>query len=74
MQPIILDKSRERNCFANTDEPDMLIVHCPRSVSVMPWDSPSAQFAEDYQRQGWRLVKEADAWHLITPQHPAMRQ
>lgn len=70
----ILDKVRERNCVANDIEPDMLIVHCPRSVSVMPWDALSARFVDDCQRDGWRLVREPDAWHLITPFHPAMRQ
>jgi hypothetical protein len=71
---IVLDTVRERNCFANENDPDMLIVHCPRSVSVMPWDSLSARFVDDCQRDGWRLVREPDAWHLITPLHPAMRQ
>jgi hypothetical protein len=70
----ILDRIRERNCFANENDPDMLIVHCPRSVSVMPWDGLSADFCDEHQRRGWRLVKEPDAWHLITPLHPAMRQ
>ena len=69
----ILDTKPPRNCVANENDPDMLVVHCPRSVSVMPWDSLSRRFCDDYQREGWRLVKEADAWHLITPLHPAMR-
>lgn len=70
----ILDTLPPRNCVANDLEPDMLIVHCPRSVSVMPWDSLSARFVDDCQRDGWRLVREPDAWHIITPLHPAMRQ
>jgi hypothetical protein len=70
----ILDTVRERNCFANENDPDMLVVHCPRSISVMPWDALTHQFVDTYQRNGWRLVKEPDAWHLITPLHPAMRQ
>lgn len=70
----ILDMAPARNCAANDAEPDMLIVHCPRAVSVMPWDELSRQFVDDYLRLGWRLVRDPDAWHLITPLHPAMRQ
>lgn len=58
---------------SNTAEPDMLVVHCPRSVSVMPWDALSQWFVAEYVQHGWRLVQEPDAWHLITPLHPAMR-
>lgn len=57
----------------NIDEPDMLIVHCPRTVSVMPWDDLSRRFVEDQQRAGWIAVREPDALHLITPMHPALR-
>lgn len=57
----------------NIDEPDMLIVHCPRTVSVMPWDDLSRRFVEDQQRAGWIAVREPDALHLITPMHPARR-
>ena len=60
------------NAAANDDEPDMLICHCPRAVSVMPWDAIAAQQLEWFRLAGWVIRREGDAVHAITPLHPAM--
>ncbi len=68
---IILDRIR----VCNTEpEPDMLIIHCPRSMTTSPWGEWAAATAEWLESKGWIRHRECDAVHIICPGHPARLQ
>ncbi len=65
---ILLDRIR----VCNTEpEPDMLIIHCPRSMQTEPWCEWAAATAEWLESKGWVRRREHDAVHIICPWHPA---
>jgi hypothetical protein len=54
------------------DEPDMLIIHCPRVVQAAPWSDWAVDMLAYLKDLGWIERRERDAVHVISPLHPAM--
>ena len=56
----------------HADEPDMLLIHCPRVTQAAPWGDWAQDTLEYLKRLGWTERRERDAVHVISPLHPAM--
>lgn len=63
---------QDKSGAVKADEPDMLIIHCPRVVQAAPWGDWAEDTVAYLLTLGWIERRERDAVHIISPLHPAI--
>ena len=59
------------NAQAETDEPELLVIHSPRTQQHAPWGEWARKTAEWLKSEGWRVNRVGPDMHAV---HPLMVQ